>query len=126
MDPNVAIIARKPCLGNLKGLAAAKGYNYVIDGSNVDDTSDFRPGREALEELEIRSPLKEAGLYKDDIRHLSKELGLFTATKPSYACLATRIPYGVPITPAKIVASGKSGRHFDAGRFYGCESACTW
>jgi uncharacterized protein len=100
--PKRCYYCKKALFGKLKGLAAAKGYKYVIDGSNVDDTTDFRPGREALEELGIRSPLKEAGFYKDDIRHLSKELGLFTATKSSYACLATRIPYGVPITPEKL------------------------
>lgn len=78
------------------------GANMLADGSNVDDMSDYRPGMKALEELGIRSPLKEAGLTKNDIRQLSSEDGLPTWDKPSFACLATRIPCEEPITPDKL------------------------
>lgn len=70
----------------------------VLDGSNADDLSDFRPGLRALQELGVRSPLQEAGLTKDEIRILSREMDLRTWNKPSLACLASRIPYGTEIT----------------------------
>ena len=82
--------------------AKKEGFATVAEGSNLDDTGDYRPGMRALEELKIRSPLLEAGLTKEDIRTLSKELGLPTADKPSLACLATRIAYGEAITPDKL------------------------
>jgi pyridinium-3,5-biscarboxylic acid mononucleotide sulfurtransferase len=71
---------------------------YIIEGSNKDDESDYRPGEKALKELGIRSPLREAGLYKSEIRALSRKMGLPTWNSPSSACLATRIPYGTRIT----------------------------
>lgn len=71
---------------------------YVVDGTNKDDEADYRPGRQAIQELGIRSPLWEAGLTKAEIRQASRNLGLPTWDKPSYACLASRIPYGVSIT----------------------------
>ena len=79
-------------------LADERGLSYVIDGSNKDDEGDYRPGRDALKELGIRSPLWEVGLTKSEIREASRTLGLPTWDKPSYACLASRIPYGVEIT----------------------------
>lgn len=75
-------------------VAAREGYHYVIDGTNFDDTADYRPGLRALRELKVKSPLLESGLAKQEIRSFSKELGLKTWDKPSYACLLTRIPYG--------------------------------
>jgi uncharacterized protein (TIGR00268 family) len=75
------------------------GLNFVADGSNLDDTGDFRPGMEAAREIGVRSPLKEAGLTKEEIRRLSRFLGLPTWNKPSLACLASRFPYGTEITP---------------------------
>jgi uncharacterized protein len=83
----------------LKKIASGEGLNFVLEASNLSDDSDYRPGRKALRELKIRSPLKEAGLNKEDIRKLSKKLGLLTWDKPSLACLASRIPYGSRITP---------------------------
>ena len=83
-------------------VAAKNGIAHVADGSNADDESDFRPGNRATKELGVVSPLKQAGLTKDDIRHLSKEMGLPTWDKPSFACLASRIPYGTPITEEKL------------------------
>jgi uncharacterized protein len=80
-------------------LARDKGFEYVADGSNLDDLGDHRPGMRASRELGVRSPLIEAGLGKADIRTLSRHLDLPTWDKPSGACLASRIPYGTPITP---------------------------
>ena len=82
--------------------ADALGLKYVADGSNLDDTGDFRPGMEAAREIGVRSPLREAGLTKEDIRHLSRRLGLPTWDKPSLACLASRFPYGTKITPPRL------------------------
>jgi len=75
-------------------VAKEQDYNYVIDGTNFDDISDYRPGLKALKELEIKSPLLECKITKAEIRAFSQELGLNTWDKPAYACLLTRIPYG--------------------------------
>lgn len=85
-------------------LEAAKedGYAFVADGSNASDDVDDRPGMRALREMGVCSPLREAGLTKHEIRRLSKEAGLFTWDKPAYACLATRIPTGMEITPKNL------------------------
>lgn len=80
-------------------IAEEHGLKQVVDGSNFDDAYDFRPGMRALKELEIRSPLEEAVLTKEDIRNLSRRLGLPTWDKPSMTCLATRVPYNTEITP---------------------------
>jgi len=77
--------------------AKKDGYSLLIDGTNASDDSADRPGMAALAELSVRSPLREAGLTKSEIRRLSKEAGLFTWDKPAYACLATRIPTGTAI-----------------------------
>ncbi len=82
--------------------AAAAGLAFIADGSNTDDLADFRPGRRAACELAVRSPLLEAGLAKEDIRALSRELGLPTWDKQAYACLASRFPYGVEITAERL------------------------
>ena len=87
----------------IKQKAAELGIAHVLDGSNVDDLSDFRPGRRALQELGISSPLCEAGLTKAEIRELSKTLGLPTWNRPAAACLASRIPYGERITDEKLL-----------------------
>jgi uncharacterized protein len=79
------------------GMARRRGIPFVVDGTNADDISDFRPGERALRALGVRSPLREAGLGKAEIRLLSKSLGLRTAARPSLACLASRFPYGTRI-----------------------------
>lgn len=81
---------------------AADGFPVLMDGTNASDDVGDRPGMRALQELSVRSPLRESGLTKDEIRRLSKEAGLFTWNKPAYACLATRIPTGEPITAEKL------------------------
>lgn len=82
--------------------AKRDGYSLIIDGTNASDDAADRPGMAALKELEVRSPLRECGLTKEEIRRLSKDAGLFTHDKPAYACLATRIPTGTPITAEKL------------------------
>ncbi|RLE41251.1 ATP-dependent sacrificial sulfur transferase LarE, partial [Candidatus Woesearchaeota archaeon] len=83
--------------------AAARGYPWVVEGTNVDDADDYRPGSRAVAELErVSSPLKEAGLTKAEIRKISKHWTLPTWEKPSAACLASRIEYDLPLTPERL------------------------
>ncbi|MBP5167511.1 MAG: ATP-dependent sacrificial sulfur transferase LarE [Oscillospiraceae bacterium] len=86
----------------IKSRAEADGFDMVCDGTNASDSFDDRPGMKALAELGIRSPLRECGLTKAEIRAYSADEGLFTADKPSYSCLATRIPSGTAITAAAL------------------------
>ena len=86
----------------LQDIALQRGFRYVVDGNNLDDTGDYRPGREAGRKLEIRSPLIEAELKKTAIRALSERLGLPTWDQPASACLSSRIPYGTPVTVEKL------------------------
>nr|WP_320025262.1 ATP-dependent sacrificial sulfur transferase LarE [uncultured Acetobacterium sp.] len=88
----------------IKNAAMDNGYDVILDGSNLDDMKDYRPGIKALGELGVFSPLKESGLTKQDIRDISAYYGLPTATKPAMACLATRIPTNTAITPAALAA----------------------
>ena len=74
----------------------------IVEGSNMDDLGDYRPGKRAIQELGVRSPLQEAGLYKEEIRELSKDMNLPTWNKPSFACLASRFVYGETITEEKL------------------------
>ena len=74
----------------------------MLDGSNMDDLKDYRPGLQAVRELGVRSPLLDAGLSKQDIRDLSREQGLSTWDKPAGACLLTRIPHGIPVTEEEL------------------------
>lgn len=82
----------------LKGIASSEGYRFVLDGSNLDDLDDWRPGRRAAVEHGVRSPLVEAALRKEDVRRLSLELNLTSWNRPSSPCLSSRFPYGEPIT----------------------------
>jgi pyridinium-3,5-biscarboxylic acid mononucleotide sulfurtransferase len=84
--------------GKLSSLAAAKSIKFILDGSNTDDTSDYRPGREAAKEKNVRSPLIEVGLSKSEIRELSRRHNLPTWDKPASPCLSSRIAYGVPVS----------------------------
>ncbi len=93
---------KKKIFSLIKKEALKRGYGTVIDASNLDDRKDYRPGRLALKQLGILSPLEEAGMTKARIRALSKKAGLPTWDKPANACLATRVPYGETITSAKL------------------------
>jgi uncharacterized protein len=88
--------------GNILKAARERGINAVLDGSNMDDLGDYRPGLKALEELKIVSPLREAGIHKAEVRELSKRFNLPTWDKPAFACLASRIPYGERIDREKL------------------------
>ncbi len=100
--PNRCYLCKKELFYKLKNIAEDKGYKFVAEGSNFDDLSDFRPGLQAISELGIVSPLREVGLTKNEIRLLSKEMGLNTWDKQSFACLSSRFPYGEKITEQKL------------------------
>ena len=93
---------KKRLFGEILKAAKEDGFDLLLDGTNASDEASDRPGMRAIEELSVRSPLRECGLTKDKIRQLSKDAGLFTHDKPAYACLATRIPTGEPITKEKL------------------------
>jgi uncharacterized protein len=97
-SPQRCYHCKQELYSKLRRVAAERGMAWIADGSNVDDLTDFRPGQQAAREHGVRSPLVEAGLTKDDIRTLSRQLGLPTWDKPAMACLASRIPYGTPVT----------------------------
>lgn len=99
---NRCYFCKKELFGKLKRIADKKKLKNVIDGSNVDDKNDWRAGSIAAKELGIRSPLAESGFTKNNIRNLSRKLGLITWNKPSFACLASRFPYGQKITKEKL------------------------
>lgn len=100
--PDRCYICKKILFGQLTRFAADNGFSHVVDGSNADDASSHRPGIRALKELGVRSPLMEAGLTKQDIRDLLGAEGLTIASKPSMACLLTRIPYNTPVSSGMI------------------------
>ena len=106
--PDRCYLCKTAIFRQIIGIAQEQGIDTVIEGSNKDDDADYRPGKRAILELEIKSPLAEAGLTKGEIRLLSEELGLPTAHKPSMACLASRIPYGETITKDKLVMAEKA------------------
>ena len=97
-------------------LNAAKedGYSLLLDGTNASDDAGDRPGMRALAELSVRSPLRECGLHKEEVRRLSKELGLFTWDKPAYACLATRIAAGEEITQDKLERTERAESYLES------------
>lgn len=99
---NRCYLCKQELFSKMKQLAANEGYKYVVEGSNYDDLGDYRPGLQAISELGIVSPLREAGLTKNEIRLLSKEMGLKTWDKPSFACLSSRFSYGEKITREKL------------------------
>ena len=110
-------ICKKALFGRLISTADEMQCRVVAEGSNADDDHDYRPGMKAVRELGVISPLREAGLTKDDIRALSREFALPTASKPSFACLATRIPYGEKITAEKLKMADRAEQYL---REIGC------
>ena len=100
--PDRCYYCKSELFGKIKHIASMEGYEAVLDGSNADDLNDFRPGMRAKQEKGVISPLADSGFTKNDIRHYSAELNLPTANKQSYACLASRFPYGEKITKVKL------------------------
>jgi uncharacterized protein len=96
--PNRCYYCKKKLFEELLSVAQKEGISFVVEGSTLDDEADHRPGRKAVQELGVRSPLKEARFIKEEVRELSNALGLTTWDKPSFACLASRFPYGAEIT----------------------------
>jgi len=100
--PQRCYFCKRLIFGRMREIIGQKNIVHLLDGSNVDDGQDYRPGRQALRELGVLSPLLEAGLTKADIRAYAKELGLSVAQKPSAACLASRLPYGEVLSIEKL------------------------
>jgi pyridinium-3,5-biscarboxylic acid mononucleotide sulfurtransferase len=96
--PNRCYFCKSELYGKLSPVAAERGFAYIVDGSTTDDLSDFRPGRQAAREKNVRSPLIEAGLSKAEVRVLSQRQNLPTWDKPASPCLSSRIAYGIPVT----------------------------
>jgi len=100
--PDRCYYCKNELFSHLRSLAEEMSLAYVLDGSNIDDEGDYRPGHRAADRHGIRSPLREVGMTKEDIRRLSRKRGLPTWNKPAMACLASRLPYGTPITQAAL------------------------
>ena len=101
-SPDRCYFCKHGIFTEVKKIADEYGIEYMAEGSNMDDIGDYRPGLKAAAELSVKSPLREAGLYKKDIRLISKAMGLSTWSKPAYACLASRFVYGEEITEEKL------------------------
>lgn len=113
---NRCYFCKKDTFTNVLNIAKKNGIRFIAEGSNMDDLGDYRPGMVAAEEVGTVSPLRFAKLNKSEIRELSKELGLKTYNKPSFACLASRIPYGEEITEQKLITIDKAEQFlFDLG-----------
>jgi pyridinium-3,5-biscarboxylic acid mononucleotide sulfurtransferase len=113
---NRCYLCKKNLFTHLKDFAKMNNLRYVVDGSNADDTADFRPGMKALQELGIMSPLLEAGLTKEEIRQLSEKEGLDTWNKPAMACLLTRIPYDTDVLEKDLrMIEGAENMLFECG-----------
>jgi uncharacterized protein len=117
-DPNYAANPSNRCyfckselFNVLTRIAQQEGFDAVCDGTNEDDMSEWRPGAQAGQEREIRSPLREVGLTKNEIRALSREIGLPTWDKPAMPCLSSRIPYGTPVTAEALRMIGRAEAH---------------
>lgn len=100
--PNRCYLCKKELFEKIQKIAGEQKMNYIVEGSNMDDNGDYRPGLIAVAELDVKSPLRQAELYKEEIRELSKEMGLPTWEKQSFACLSSRFAYGERITEEKL------------------------
>ncbi|NQU40639.1 MAG: ATP-dependent sacrificial sulfur transferase LarE [Lentisphaerae bacterium] len=103
-NPDRCYLCKSELFDEVAVVARQHGIEKVADGTNLDDRGDYRPGRKAAKELGVLSPLADAGMNKEDIRALSRDMGLPTAEKPAFACLASRFPYGTTITVEKLVS----------------------
>ncbi len=101
-DNKRCYFCRQGLFSALREIGTRLGFEHILEGSNLDDEGDYRPGKVAIKELGIKSPLKDSGLTKAEIRAASEQAGLVTWDRPSMACLSSRVPYGNPITEAKI------------------------
>lgn len=101
-NPDRCYHCKSGLYASLTELARERNIPWILDGANMDDLGDYRPGRQAAKEYEIRSVLQEAGFYKEELRQLAREMGLPNWDKPSFACLSSRIPYGHLITLEKV------------------------
>ena len=110
-SPDRCFHCKDELYGRLQAVARERGIDAVVDGCNLDDTGDFRPGRRAAAQHAVRSPLVEAGLTKAEIRELSRERGLPTWDKPAMACLSSRIPYGTPVTVENLSRVGQAEQY---------------
>ncbi|MEO8456454.1 MAG: ATP-dependent sacrificial sulfur transferase LarE [Chloroflexota bacterium] len=110
-DANRCFHCKDELYSRLAVIASERGIDAVIDGCNLDDTGDYRPGRRAASEHGVRSPLVEASLTKLDIRELSRARGLPTWDKPAMACLSSRIPYGTPVTLENLSRVGQAEQY---------------
>lgn len=110
--PNRCYLCKKELLKQVKMIAREQNIVHILEGSNMDDGEDYRPGMAAVAELDVKSPLREIGLYKQEIRALSEQMGLSTWDKPSFACLASRFVYGENITEQKLAMVGKAEQLF--------------
>lgn len=117
--PDRCYFCKRAVFAEIRRKADELGVEHVADGTNADDETDWRPGSKAIAELDVRSPLKEAGLTKADIRELSRRAGLPTADMPSKACLASRFPYGSPITSGELELVGRAEAALEALGFAG-------
>ncbi|MBI2844336.1 MAG: ATP-dependent sacrificial sulfur transferase LarE [Armatimonadetes bacterium] len=108
--PDRCFFCKTELFTKLIEIARERGIRWIADGANLDDLEDYRPGSRAAAELDVRSPLREAGLTKKDIRDLSRELDLPTWDKPAFACLSSRIPYGTRIDPEVLIRLGEAER----------------
>lgn len=106
--PDRCYLCKRRLFEQIISIAEENNIKYVADGSNMDDNGDYRPGMEATRELNIKSPLQYAGLYKKDVRELSRKIGLPTWDKPSIACLASRFAYGETISGEKLAMVDKA------------------
>jgi uncharacterized protein len=106
--PERCFFCKDKLFKKLTAISSAGRYTFLLDGSNVDDTMDYRPGIRALSKYHVRSPLTEAGLWKKEIRELSRQLDLSTWDRPSSPCLVTRFPYGQRITKGALERVGRA------------------
>ena len=118
--PDRCYHCKRELFTRLRALADELGLAHVADGCNADDAGDFRPGLRAADECGVRSPLRAAGLRKDDIRKISQQLGLRTWSKPAFACLASRFPYGERITREKLGRVDRAEAVLREMGFQGC------
>jgi len=118
--PDRCFHCKDTAYGTFTTLAAREGIAVVVDGTNADDSGDYRPGRKAAREHGVRSPLAEAGMTKQEIRDWARELGLAVWDKPAAACLSSRVPYGSPVTLEKLTRIDKAEAALKALGFRQC------